>query len=644
MCVLTACNDKENGPRIPDPESETYAHSDAMDLSIYPGDDFYSYALGRWIKSQTPSDMAGIEQQGESQLKALMEDFGSSSDPAAQHLLANIQKGLSMKQEVQPALEYLNLKVPETYDDVIANVVKLNLHDTGALLSCVMCTDNLSMGRKSLTGGALTKEERAALGVKTESELENDIATILTYIYPDLLNNQDELYARAKDILSLELVELKYYNPDYDFDAARYLPVVTGQRVGALKAPSVKAGSGITIESLVSALGLATTDVIDEKLNGLLGEINQRTPAQLHDYMLYKVVSRYRSTCLADQDMNKTMAERRLIQFGELASRLPLLFNRVSYAKLKSIQRKERCESIMEELRDVFRRRIEKLDWMSDVTKEGALRKLNAMKFNIGVCESLPSDPIELTGASTLTDVLQGRKVQKELRDAMFYGKELKTDACPIMPFKSYYGIVNSFYTTITNELYIYPFFISDEMLPSNDMISSYATATVFAHEITHGFDNNGSYYDEYGHFNNWWNETDIAQFQQKQQMMIALYNRMEAYPGQPADGAKTLAENMADYGGLEIAYQALKEKLLSQNVDELTMIHHCREFFFDYAWLERANLTETSIKALYLTDNHSLSANRINGVVTLMDDWYGLFKVSGGALYLDPGHRVKIW
>lgn len=73
-------------------------------------------------------------------------------------------------------------------------------------------------------------------------------------------------------------------------------------------------------------------------------------------------------------------------------------------------------------------------------------------------------------------------------------------------------------------------------------------------------------------------------------------------------------------------------------------MIHYCREFFLDYAWLERANLTETNIKAFYLTDNHSLSANRINGVVTLMDDWYGLFKVSEGALYLDPGHRVKIW
>ena len=104
-------------------------------------------------------------------------------------------------------------------------------------------------------------------------------------------------------------------------------------------------------------------------------------------------------------------------------------------------------------------------------------------------------------------------------------------------------------------------------MFPADDEYTQYVAATVFAHEMTHGFDDNGAKYDERGYLRNWWSSESKAKFEAKQQEMIALYNRMEAYPGQPADGKKTLGENMADYGGMTLAYSLFKQKKIPKEV-----------------------------------------------------------------------------
>ena len=160
---------------------------------------------------------------------------------------------------------------------------------------------------------------------------------------------------------------------------------------------------------------------------------------------------------------------------------------------------------------------------------------------------------------------------------------------------------------------------------------------------MTHGFDANGAKYDERGYLRDWWKDEDKAKFEAKQQEMIALYNRMEAYPGQPADGKKTLAENMADYGGMTLAYSLFKQKKIDEGLQGAALDYACQEFFLHYAklWLRYPTLDQK--KSLYL-DVHSIPQNRINGIVTLFDDWYRLFNVTDGKLYLAPEKRVQIW
>ena len=171
-----------------------------------------------------------------------------------------------------------------------------------------------------------------------------------------------------------------------------------------------------------------------------------------------------------------------------------------------------------------------------------------------------------------------------------------------------------------------------------------YATSMVFGHEITHGFDSNGVYFDEKGLYNPWLLPDDKQRLEAKEDQLVELYNRLEAYPGQKADGEKTLAENMADYGGVELSYALFKQDMKAKGLSGTAFDHACREYFLHLTKLWQTKQTLNYKKYLYLNDVHSLHSNRVNGIVTLMDEWYQLFDVKDGKLFVQPAQRVKIW
>ena len=128
-----------------------------------------------------------------------------------------------------------------------------------------------------------------------------------------------------------------------------------------------------------------------------------------------------------------------------------------------------------------------------------------------------------------------------------------------MIELSDWYGAKNAFYNPAINALTILPACCCEGMLPADDEYTRYAVGIVFGHEMTHGFDSAGSNYDEKGYYKNWWTDADKATFVAKQGQLIAHYDRLEAYPGQPANGTRTLTENMADYGGVELAYELFK-------------------------------------------------------------------------------------
>ena len=167
----------------------------------------------------------------------------------------------------------------------------------------------------------------------------------------------------------------------------------------------------------------------------------------------------------------------------------------------------------------------------------------------------------------------------------------------------------------------------------------------VFGHEMTHAFDPTGAKYDAYGVEKNWWTDGDMANFKLLQQQMIDRYNELEVLPSVMADGEKTLNENVADLGGVSLAYDLWNEKLKADGLTGEALRHQQRQFFLSFAVVWNLYRTDEELLEQIKTDVHSTSFNRVNGISRLMDDWYDLFGVkSSDKLYVKPEERVKIW
>ena len=196
------------------------------------------------------------------------------------------------------------------------------------------------------------------------------------------------------------------------------------------------------------------------------------------------------------------------------------------------------------------------------------------------------------------------------------------------------------------NQLFIIPAYMMSQIFPTDkDNAQRYAVSMVFGHEMTHGFDPTGAKYDAHGFEKNWWTDGDMAQFKLLQQQMIDRYNELEVVPGVMADGEKTLNENVADLGGVTLAYDLWNEKLKADGFTGEALRHLQRQFFLSYAVVWNLYRSDEDLLDQIKTDEHSASFNRVNGISRLLDDWYTLFGVEpGDKLYVKPTNRVKIW
>jgi predicted metalloendopeptidase len=206
----------------------------------------------------------------------------------------------------------------------------------------------------------------------------------------------------------------------------------------------------------------------------------------------------------------------------------------------------------------------------------------------------------------------------------------------------------NAFYMSSANTLIILPAWISKPRF-DNDLSEAavYAVTTTFGHEFCHGFDANGANFDENGYYRDWWAPADKAAFEAKQQIMVDLFNQLEVIPGLMADGEKTLDENMADYGGQELALECYKQRLTDLGFKGTQYGEQLKKFFLSFAhlWKGENERDNSQLEYYYEVDTHSANHNRVNGMMRLQDDWYRLYDVQPtDKLYLAPKDRVKIW
>ena len=300
------------------------------------------------------------------------------------------------------------------------------------------------------------------------------------------------------------------------------------------------------------------------------------------------------------------------------------------------------------EMRSVFKRRIENLDWMSETTKSKAIAKLEAMKFNIGYPDAWNElGSPRLSGNCLCADIMQCREQNYKLSISIS-GKSFGEDSWVFLILQYPLYIVNAFYYPPLNSLVI----PAGIMLPPIYDLSvsdafNYATigAATIGHEMTHGFDNNGSRFNQDGVVEDWWTLADKLEFKKRQDAFVECFNSMEAWPGLQADGEKTLGENIADLGGLEIAYQTFMEKKAKEGFKGSELEDQEKKFYLSFAQAWKAIYTQDHAIDATQADTHSLPELRVNGIVIHTDAWYNAFDVKwGDKLFIQEDMRIHIW
>lgn len=305
---------------------------------------------------------------------------------------------------------------------------------------------------------------------------------------------------------------------------------------------------------------------------------------------------------------------------------------------------KKMMEQLVRNLQVSLGQRIDAQTWMSDTTKAAAHHKLDQFYVKIGYpnkwtdYSKLDIDPSK----SFYENVLATRIFANNKNISDKAGKPVNRDEWLMTP-----QTVNAYYNPTTNEICFpagilqRPFFDPK----ADEAFNLGAIGVVIGHEMTHGFDDQGRQYDADGNMKDWWTASDAKGFTERADLYVRWFDSIEVLPGLHSNGRFTLGENLADHGGLEVAFNALKNVEKTKKLKTLDGFTPEQRFFIAYAGVWGQNITEQEIRNRVKRDPHALGEWRVNGALPHIDAWYDAFNVKAGdKMYLPKEERLRLW
>ena len=305
---------------------------------------------------------------------------------------------------------------------------------------------------------------------------------------------------------------------------------------------------------------------------------------------------------------------------------------------------KERMKTLVENLRIALGERIAAQDWMDDSTKVNALLKLNTFYVKIGYPDKWTDFSAMKIDAkkSYFENMQECYRFWNVWRIEHTAGKPVDRDDWHMTP-----QTVNAYYNPTTNEICFpagilqVPFFD-----PTADDAFNYgAIGVVIGHEMTHGFDDQGRQFDKDGNMHDWWKESDAKNFIERTDKYADFFSNIKVLPDLNANGRLTLGENLADHGGLQVAFTAYKNATKRQPLSDIDGMTPDQRFFLAYAGVWAGNITEAEIRNRTKSDPHSLGRWRFNGALPHIDAWYDAFGIKeGDKMFIPKAERLPLW
>ena len=305
---------------------------------------------------------------------------------------------------------------------------------------------------------------------------------------------------------------------------------------------------------------------------------------------------------------------------------------------------KKRMTELVRNLQIALGQRIDQQKWMSEATKKQAHDKLDAFYVKIGYPDTWMSyDALDINDSLSYYENLT-KATQFMSRYYIEKRVNKKTDKTEWLMTPQ---TINAYYNPTTNEIcfpagILQPPFFNAE---ADDACNYGAIGVVIGHEMTHGFDDQGSQFDKEGNLRNWWTKADGENFKARTKVMADFFNKIEVLPGLHANGELTLGENIADHGGLNIAFQAFQNATKENPLGTKDGFTPEQRFFLSYALVWGGNIREAMLRQLKKIDPHSPGRWRVNGALPHIDAWYKAFNITKkDALFIPKNKRVDIW
>ena len=329
---------------------------------------------------------------------------------------------------------------------------------------------------------------------------------------------------------------------------------------------------------------------------------------------------------------------------GQTDNYLGELIGQVYVAEYLPKGSKEKLLEIGNNIRDVYADHIKKLDWMSEATKVKALKKLSKIVMKVGYPDKWKDmSSMKIDRKSYCGNVIQANIWSyKDMINK--YGKPVDRTEWSMNP-QTY----NAYYNPSNNEIVvpacniIVPGF--EGRMPDDAILYGIIGGSTFGHEITHGFDDQGSQYDENGNLNNWWTPEDLKKFQAKTKLIVSQFNKYTVLGNKHINGEATQGENIADLGGVVMGYEAFKKTAQYKNNKKISNLSPDQRFFLAYGYAWMVNTKDEALASQIMTDVHAPAQFRINGPLSNIPEFYKTFNVKpGNKMYQPDSLRVVIW
>lgn len=663
---IISCQPKKETP-APD---ELASH---VDSGINPGEDFFQFANGKWFnKNPIPASESynGLWKTIQDTINESVKQICLSS------MSANAEKGshkqkigdfyftgmdsVSINKEKLNAIsdELKNIQNISSISDLASAIAHLHTIGSRPLMNVYVSQDDMLSDKHAVFfwQGGLGLPDRDYY-FDNDSRTQNIRAEYINYlnnVFKTLGNDETTASAKSKSVFELETSLAK---------SSRKLEALRDPFANYNKMDAARFKAMLPLfdtEAYLTGINLTNPDTViigqPEFFATLNAELKKNSLDSWKDYLSFHLIKsmapflddstfmqhfRFYSTVLRGVEVPRDRWKRVVMTTDNM---LGELIGQVYVSEYLPKGTKEKLMEIGMAIKDEFAHRIKTLDWMSNATKEKALAKLNTMIFKVGY----PDKWKDMSALSIERDVYAKNIIRANQWEWNYminkFGKPVDRTEWHMYP-QTY----NAYYNPSNNEIVvpgcniIVPGY--ERKLADDAILYSIIGGSTFGHEITHGFDDQGSKFDDRGNLSNWWTEEDSLKFFAKTKMIVEQYNNYTVLDSLSLNGDATQGENIADLGGIMMGYEAFKKTNQFKEGKTIGGYTPQQRFFLAYALAWMINIRPEALATQVKTDVHSPARFRVIGPLSNMTEFYEAFNIKeSDAMYRSPEMRIKIW